>query len=115
MKLFRSFSNEPDGGGGVPLANLAGVHHGLPGGFLLLNHLPSHCVAGSAEAPDVCFAFAVWVKAFGFLHSPSFFIIPHQSKLFVCVVHPIESLNLLYFSIRSSATDNIFPYRFAWR
>jgi len=73
MRLFGSFADEPHGGGGIALPDLSGFHHGLPGGFLLLDHLPSHRVAGSAEASDVCFAFAVWVKAFGLLHSPSSF------------------------------------------
>jgi hypothetical protein len=58
------------------LPDLSGFHHGLPGGFLLLDHLPSHRVAAPAKAAHVSFAFAVWVKAFGLFHFLSFISIP---------------------------------------
>jgi len=69
MKLFGSFADEPHGGRGVALPDLSGFHHGLPSGFLLLDHLPSHRVAAPAKAAHVGFTFAIWVKAFGSFHS----------------------------------------------
>ena len=68
MRLFGSFADEPHGGGGVALPDLSGFHHGLPSGFLLLDHLPSHRVAAPAKAAHVGFTFAIWVKAFGSFH-----------------------------------------------